>query len=159
MADRRARLTVKAPRGGFVHELTVHTIGAVIAPGETLLHIVPKTDALVIEAKVRPVDIDQLHQGQEAQIRFPAFNSRTTPTLNATIRSISADQSLNEQTGETYYTARLILNEGEAPRLDQDDAILAGMPAEVLITSEERTVLSYLMKPLSDQVARAFREE
>lgn len=78
------------------------TVGAVIAPGEILLHIVPKTDALVIEVKVRPVDIDQLHQRQEAQIRFPAFNSRTTPTINAKVRSISADQSLNEQTGKTY---------------------------------------------------------
>lgn len=158
-ADRLARLTVKAPRGGFVHELAVHTVGAVILPGETLLHIVPKTDALVVEARVRPVDIDQLHRGQGARIRFPAFNSRTTPTLDATIRSISADQSLNEQTGETYYTVRLILDESESERLDQGDTILAGMPAEVMITSEERTVLSYLMKPLGDQVTRAFREE
>lgn len=157
--DRQTRLVVRAPRGGFVHELAVHTVGAVIAPGETLLHIVPITDALVIEAKVRTVDIDQLHLGQEAQIRFPAFNNRTTPTLTAIVRSISADQSLNEQTGETYYTTRLILDEGETDRFDQGDTILAGMPAEVLITSEERTVLSYLIKPLNDQIARAFREE
>ncbi len=156
--DRLRRLIIRAPRAGFVHELQVHTIGAVVGPGETLLHIVPENDGLIIEAKIRPVDIDQVALGQDAEIRFPTFNTRTTPSLAARIHSVSADQSQNEQTGESYYTVRLRLEEGEAARI-KTGKITPGMPAEVLVTSEERTVISYLMKPLSDQITHAFREE
>jgi len=156
--DRLRRLSIRAPKGGLVHELSVHTVGAVIAPGDTLLYIVPASDALIVEASIRTVDIDQVTIGQTAQIRFPAFNTRTTPTLKANVRSVSADQSVDEQTGQPFYTIRLAFDDGEAERI-KDGKITPGMPAEVMVTSDERTVLSFLMKPLSDQVIRAFREE
>jgi len=156
--DRLRRLHIRAPRSGLVHELAVHTEGAVIAPGDTLMNIVPVSDALIIEANIRTMDVDQVAVGQTAQIRFPAFNTRTTPTLKAKVRSVSADQSVDEKTGEPYYTVRLTLLDDEAERIE-DGKITPGMPTEVMVTSDERTVLSYLMKPLSDQVTRAFREE
>ena len=157
-SDQLKRIDIRAPISGFIHEMIVHTVGGVVQAGETVLQIVPEGDALVIEARVSPNDIDQLRPGQEAIITFSAFNQRTTPQLHGKVKQISPDLSQDEQTGAFYFNARLELNDGEAERLG-DLYLVPGMPAEVFITTGDRTVISYLVKPLTDQLRRTFREQ
>ncbi|MET1415729.1 HlyD family type I secretion periplasmic adaptor subunit [Roseibium sp. HPY-6] len=155
--DELTRVDILAPRNGFVHQLSVHTIGGVIAPGETVMQIVPREDQLIIEAQVQPVDIDQLAPGQEARIRFPSFDQRTTPELNAKLLTVSADLSEDERTGLSYYTAKLIIDDAELKKLGSQ-TLVPGMPVETFLQTGERTVLSYLVKPVTDQIAHAMRE-
>lgn len=152
------RLQIKAPVDGFIHNLSIHTIGGVVQAGADLMQIVPANARLMIEAKVDPRDIDQIHNGQEATVRFSSFNSRTTPELKGIVNQVSADLATDEQTGLRYYIVRINLSEEERKKLDGRE-ILPGMPADAFIQTEARSALSYLVQPLTDQVARAFREE
>jgi HlyD family secretion protein len=120
--------------------------------------IVPEADHLTVEAKVDPKDIDQLLLGQEAMLRFSAFNQRTTPEITGTLSQISADITTDERTGDSYYTIRVALSAEEISQLG-DKALVPGMPVEVFVKTGDRRVLSYLVKPLSDQITRAFREQ
>lgn len=156
--DELRRVDILAPQSGFVHELAVHTIGGVISPGETIMQIVPVNDTLVVEARVQPADVDQLHIGQNATLRFTAFNQRTTPEIFGEVRIVAADLITNQQTGESWYTVRIHIPPDELSRLG-NLPLLAGMPVEAFIQTGERTALSYLIKPLNDQIARALREE
>ncbi|WP_422038475.1 HlyD family type I secretion periplasmic adaptor subunit [Roseibium sp.] len=155
--DELTRVDIVAPRSGFVHQLSVHTIGGVIAPGETVMQIVPREDQLIIEAQVQPVDIDQLQPGQEARIRFPSFDQRTTPELNAKLLTLAADLTQDERTGLSFYTARLIIDDEELEKLGSQ-TLVPGMPVETFLQTGDRTVLSYLVKPVTDQIAHAMRE-
>jgi len=155
--DELSRSVILAPQSGFVHQLAVHTEGGVIAPGEALMLIVPREDQLIIEVQVRPVDIDQLGPDQVARVRLPSFDQRTTPELNAKILTVSADATRDEHSGESTYTTRILIDEEELSRLD-GKRLLPGMPAEAFLTTQERTILSYLVKPVSDQIAHAMRE-
>ena len=157
-SDRMKRIEIRAPLSGRVHELSVHTKGGVIAAGTTIMQIVPVNEGLVIEAKAAAQDIDQIRQGMRANIRFTAFSSRTTPELNGTAVTVSPDRSIDEQTGQPYYTVVVRVDEGEKAKLNGQQ-LVPGMPAEVLLKTEPRTVLSYLTKPITDQFRRAFREE
>jgi HlyD family secretion protein len=156
--DQLRRVNILAPQPGFVHELAVHTIGGVITPGETIMQIVPVNDTLVVEARVQPADIDQLHTAQKAALRFTAFNQRTTPEIFGEVKTVAADLITNPQTGESWYTARIHIPPDELARLG-NIPLLAGMPVEAFIQTGERTALSYLVRPLADQIARAMREE
>ncbi|WP_346915472.1 HlyD family type I secretion periplasmic adaptor subunit [uncultured Roseibium sp.] len=155
--DELRRIDVRAPRNGFVHQLAVHTVGGVVSPGEVLMLIVPREDQLIIESHVRPVDIDQLAPDQKARVRFPSFDRRTTPELSATLLTVSADLSQDERTGQSYYTARLAIDDAEMAKLE-GKALIPGMPVEAYLTTGDRSVLSYLIKPLRDQIAHALRE-
>ncbi|MEP3047961.1 MAG: HlyD family type I secretion periplasmic adaptor subunit [Roseibium sp.] len=155
--DELSRVDIVAPQTGYVHQLAVHTVNGVISPGETAMLIVPREDNLIVEAQIRPVDIDQLGQDQIARVRFPSFDQRTTPELNARLLSVSPDLTEDERTGMTYYTARLVLEEAELAKLG-DKALVPGMPVEAFLTTQDRTVLSYLVKPVTDQIAHAMRE-
>jgi HlyD family secretion protein len=155
--DERSRLEIRAPRSGTVHQMAVHTIGGVIAPGETVLQIVPREDVLVIEAKVSPADIDQLYVDQQATIRFPGLDHRTTPRINAHVQTIAADQTADEATQAPYYAVRLVMPDSEVARL-KDQKLVQGMPVEAFITTANRTVLSYLTKPIVDQIAHAMND-
>ena len=135
----------------------VHTVGGVIGAGETIMLIVPDTKSLAVEARVSPTDIDQLHRGQAAFLRFSAFNQRTTPQLNGTLSRISPDMTEDERTRERYYTVHLPTTDDETSQLGTLK-IVPGMPVEVFVRTEDRTVLSYLLKPLSDQMMRAFSD-
>jgi HlyD family secretion protein len=119
--------------------------------------IVPEDDKLIIEARIAPFDIDQVLQSKEALIRFSAFNQRTTPEIIGTIAGISADLTKDQQTGESYFTVRIRTSDEELAKLG-DKKLVPGMPADVQIRTQDRTALSYLVKPLQDQIARAFRE-
>lgn len=155
--DELTRVDILAPRNGYVHQLAVHTIGGVIAPGETILQIVPREDQLIVETQVRPVDIDQMSPGQQARVRFPSFDQRTTPELKAELLTISADLNQDERTGMSYYVARLVIDESELTKLGEH-ALIPGMPVETFLQTGDRTVLSYLVKPIRDQIAHALRE-
>jgi HlyD family secretion protein len=156
--DQLKRIDIRAPQDGTVFQLTVHTVGGVITAGDAIMLIVPNADNLTVEAKVNPQDIDQLQIGQKAVLRFSAFNQRTTPELNGAITRISADTSIDQRTGLSFYTIRIGMSAAEIARLGEV-RMVPGMPVEAFVQTGERTVLSYLMKPLTDQVMRAFREK
>lgn len=155
--DQLRRVDIRAPSSGFVHQLTVHTVGGVITPAEPAMLIVPENELLQLEARVAPQDIDQLAVGQAALVRLHAFNQRTTPELTGRVERISADVTREAQTGIIYYTMRVALSEDEIKRLE-GLRLVAGMQAEVFVQTAERTPFEYLVKPLKDQMQRAFRE-
>jgi HlyD family secretion protein len=140
-----------------VHQLAVFNRGGVINPGEPILLIVPEGDRLVIEARVAPQDIDQLSIGQKTFIRFAAFDQQTTPEVMGEVISVSADLIRDQVTGESYFTARIAMPETELAKLG-GNKLQPGIPADIQIKTQDRTALSYLMKPLSDQINKAFRE-
>lgn len=156
--DQLKRVDIRSPLSGTVHELAVHTIGGVINASEQLMLVVPSGDLLTIEIRIAPPDIDQVTVGQKAMLRFPAFNQRLTPELPGRVVRISADLSRDSMTGANYYSARLSLDEESEQQLE-GQKLLPGMPVESFIQTEKRTALSYLVKPFTDQFARAFREE
>ena len=155
--DLLRRMDLRAPQTGHVHQLDVHTLGAVIRAGDTVMVIVPDSDALTVEARIRPQDIDQLHVGQAAVLRVAAFNQQTTPELNGQVSLVSADVSMDEKTGDPYYTIRIAVPEEEIGRLG-GLRLMPGMPIEAFVQTTPRTVLSYLVRPLRDQIERSFRE-
>lgn len=154
--DQLDRIEMRAPQDGLVHQQIVHTIGGVIGPAEQIMLIVPETDGLVVEARVEPAMIDRLHVGQSAMLRFPAFDSATTPDLKGRLIHVSADSSTDQQTGASFYTVRVALDRSELNRLD-GKVLLPGMPVETFIQTGTRTALAYLVKPFQDQLARSFR--
>ena len=155
--DQLYRIDIRAPQSGRVHQLTVHTVGGVISPGEQIMLIVPDADALAVEVKIAPRDIDQVYVGQAASMRFAAFDQKTTPEIEGEVSLVSADLVQEQRTGVSYYTARVLLNPEEVARLGSAK-LLPGMPVDVFIKTPGRTALSYLIKPLRDQAERAFKE-
>jgi HlyD family secretion protein len=155
--DRLRRIDIRAPQDGTVHELAVHTVGGVISAGETLMLIVPDADDLAVEAQVRPQDIDQLRPGQPVTLRFPAFNQRTTPEIDAIVRTVSADVVQDQKTGTSHYVTRIRMPSAEIGRLE-GLPLVPGMPVDAYIRTGDRSVLSFLIKPFKDQIAKAFRE-
>lgn len=156
--DQLRRIDIRAPQDGTVHQLDVHTVGGVVGAGQVMMLIVPRSDELIIEARVSPSDIDQVVAGQTTVARFSAFNQRTTPELAGTVTSVAPDLLTVEATGETFYKVRIHIAREELARL-RDLKLVPGMPVEVHIRTGSRSALSYMMKPLTDQLARAFREE
>ena len=155
--DAARRQVIVAPSTGDVIDLRVTAAGAVIGARETVAEIVPSTQRLVLEARLRPEDIDRVHQGQSADIRFTAFAYRTTPLVHGTVNYVSADRLVDKQTGAPYFSAQI---ESSAESLSQltDHKLMAGMPAEVYLRGDSRTALQYLLEPLSVAVLRAGRE-
>ena len=155
--DQLYRIDIRAPQSGRVHQLTVHTVGGVISPGEQIMLIVPDADALAVEVKIAPRDIDQVYVGQAASMRFAAFDQKTTPEIEGEVSLVSADLTQDQRTGTSYYTVRVLLKPEELARLG-NAKLVAGMPVDVFIKTPGRTALSYLIKPLRDQAERAFKE-
>ncbi len=156
--DQLNRIDIRAPRAGIIHDLQVHTIGGVISPAETLMTIVPSDAKLAIEIRLAPTDRDQIHIGQKANLRFSAFNQRTTPEFIGEVTSIAAELTKEPQTGISYYTAHINVSEADR-EATLNLKLVPGMPVETFMETGNRTALSYLMKPFSDQIARAFKEE
>jgi HlyD family secretion protein len=157
-ADQLQRIDIRAPQTGIVHQLSFFTTGGVVAAGEQIMLIVPQADDLTVEVRVDPQKIDQLQLGQAATLRFPGFNQRTTPELNGRVTRIAADVIQDQRTGQPYYLVRIGLATDEIERLN-GLKLVPGMPVEAFISTGERTMLSYLLKPLTDQARRAFREK
>lgn len=155
--DRLSRMEIRAPIAGRVNELFIHTVGGVITPAAKILTIVPEDVALTVEVKIAPADIDQVRPGQPARVRFTAFHRNTTPELSAVVAVVSPATVRDPTNGALHYVAEL--------RVTSDivglggGRLVAGMPVETYISTEERTALSYLAKPMFDQINRSFREQ
>ena len=156
--DQLKRVDIRAPQDGTVFQSNVHTIGGVITAGDTIMLIVPDADSLTVEAKVNPQDIDQVQIGQSALLRLSAFNQRTTPEILGKVTRVSADTTTDQRTGQSYYTIRISMPADEVAKLG-DVKIVPGMPVEAFVQTGERTMISYLVKPLKDQLMRMFREK
>ena len=157
-AARLGRMSIKAPITGDIYQVAVHTIGGVISPAEVLMLIVPEADELILQAQVLPQSIDRIAVGQRANVRFPAFNARLTPEIGAEVTQISADTSRADQNSPPFYVVRLRIPAEELAKLD-GKKLKTGMPAEAFIQTEAQTPITYLLKPLMDQIAHTFREQ
>lgn len=155
--EQLSRIEIRAPVKGTIHELSIFTIGGVISPANTIMQIIPFDDAFEIEADVEPQFIDDLFPGQPAMLRFSAFNQRTTPELRGELKAISASTITNQLTGLPYYKVYVSVPHTELALLN-DQRVIPGMPVETFLQTSERSPISYLLKPLSDQFSRAFRE-
>ena len=155
--DQLKRIDIRAPITGIVHQLSVHTVGGVVNQTEPLMLIVPELDRLIVEVRIQPQDIDQVHKGQPARVRFTAFNQRTTPEVHGTLFRVAADLTKEQQTGQSYFIGAIAIDETELRRFD-GQKLIPGMPADAFIKTGERTMASYLVKPLTDQMQRSIRE-
>ena len=157
--DRLQRTEIRAPQTGVVHESILHTVGGVVAPGETLMLIVPTDEPLLVNVRVDPIDIDKVYVGQEVVLRLPGLNPRTTPELFASITRVAPDATIDTATGLHYYAARISISDEELSRLPDGVQLVPGMPVEAYMQIDDRTVLSYLINPFTEQIRRALREE
>jgi membrane fusion protein, type I secretion system len=158
--DRLKRTDIRAPQDGIVFQSTANTIGGVIAAGtagDPIMLIVPESDQLTVEVKIDPKDIEQIRLGQPAVLRFSAFSLRTTPEVNGTVSRIAADASTDQRTGQSYYLVRVAMRADAVGNLGELK-LTPGMPVEAFIQTGERTLLSYLIKPLHDQLLQAYRQ-
>jgi HlyD family secretion protein len=160
--DELKRIDIRAPVAGIVYQLAVHTIGGVIAKGDTIMQIVPRGAPLLVEAKVPPPDVDQVLVGAPTRVHVSAGNRRTTPELQGTVSYVSPDLTRDQAgpsgtPGQTYYLVRIVLPPAEIKRLE-DLQLVPGMPVEAYIRTHDRTALEYILKPLQEQIARTFRE-
>ncbi|WP_082610288.1 HlyD family type I secretion periplasmic adaptor subunit [Bosea sp. Root381] len=154
--DRLSRTEIRSPIDGTVNEMTVFTVGGVITPAARLATVVPVGAKLTIEVRISPADIDQVRAGQAARLRFSAFNRNTTPEIPGKVSHVSPATTKDPATGQSYYSCEVQI-EGDLAVLG-DRKLLPGMPVEVMITTEERTALSFLTKPFRDHASRMFLE-
>ncbi|MEL6694033.1 MAG: HlyD family type I secretion periplasmic adaptor subunit [Pseudomonadota bacterium] len=152
------RIEIRAPASGRVHEMQLFTLGGVVPPGATILQVIPRDQGLGFEMRVDPVSIDQVYPGQDARLRFTAFNQRTTPELMGQVADISPTSVVDETTGQSFYRVSMDVSEAELARLG-DVELVPGMPVDAFVQTGERSVFSYLTKPLTEQFTNAFREE
>ena len=155
--DALNRVEVRAPQAGIILGVKVKSPGAVIQPGATLAELVPPTTLLSLSAKVSSLDVQNVAVGQKAQIRFPAFSTRSAPPLYGRVETVSADAVSDETAKETYFSARIIIDAAGLPH-EIAEKLVPGMPADVLIITGERTVLAYFLGPIRDRLAKAMRE-
>jgi HlyD family secretion protein/epimerase transport system membrane fusion protein len=150
---------IRSPLAGSVQNIQVHTEGGVVRPGDTLMEIVPLDDRLVIEAKVSPTDIDSVHVGQEAEVRLTALSMRSTPIILGRVTTVSSDRIISEKDNVAYFRIQVVVPDEELARLSDDQTLSAGMPADVVVKIGERTMLDYIVKPMTDYFAKAFTEQ
>lgn len=158
MQDRVNRSAIRAPEAGYIVNMKLHTIGGITRSGEDILDLVPVTEQYVVEARIQTQDINSVYLGQPADIRFSAFDQRTTPSIEGEVIHVSADSLLDEKTGMHYYLTRVKVTEQGSKSLETL-RLKPGMPAEVMLRRQSRTFLSYLMKPLADSFTRSFKEK
>lgn len=159
LRDQLDRSQINAPISGRILDLQVHSSGEILSPGARILDIVPDQQDLIVEAKVAPQDIDIVHPGGDAKIQLASYNVKKVPRLDGIISTVSADILTDPTTGQNYYLVRIIVDQAPLEKLKADVKLNPGMPAEVFLLSEERTVLDYLISPLTNAAYRAFRED
>jgi HlyD family secretion protein len=155
--DRLQRLDIRAPRTGLVHELMVHTVGGIVAPGQKLMSIIPSAEPLIVNAKIRPDEVDQVHLDQPATIHISSFKLPVPLELEGLVTSVSPDQVVSNQSGQAYFTVTIAIAPGERRKLEGKE-LTPGLPAEVLIRGDSRRIITYLTQPLTDKLAITFRE-
>ncbi len=153
------RMELRAPVSGIVYNMRVQTLRSVIRPADPVLFLIPQDRPLVIAARVDPIHIDQIVTGQAVNLRFSALDQRTTPELVGQVALVSADAFEDEALGASYYRAEIVLNPGEQEKLTDGQVLIPGMPVEAFIRTDDRSPLTYLIKPLMDYFNRAFRED
>ena len=156
--DRLQRLDIRAPRTGLVHELAIHTVGGVVSPGQKLMEIIPSSEPLIVDAKIRPDQIEQVHIGQKATVRISSFKLAVAPELDGKVTNVSPDQETDERSGSAFFAVQIAVAPGERDKL-QGKELTPGLPAEVLIRGESRRVITYLTQPLTEKIGLAFREK
>jgi membrane fusion protein, epimerase transport system len=157
-SDRVDRAFIRAPVAGRVLQLAVHTVGGVVAPGQPIMDVVPEEETLLVEARVSPLDIDRVHAGLPARLRFSGLKRTRVPEVNGTVTSISADRLEDRMTGESYFLARVEIDSDELDKLDGVE-LKPGMPVEAMVNTGSRTMLEYLWEPVGESVSRALRED
>ncbi len=157
LADKLKRMTIIAPKSGIIHQLAVHTIGGVVAPGDPVLMIVPQNSELIFAARVNPQDIDQVFKGQKANVHLSAFDQRTTPEVTGVVTLVSAETTQDQPNTPPYYKVHVELPKDQMARIKNIELVL-GMNAEVFIQTKSRLVFEYLLQPLTDQIRRTMRE-
>lgn len=157
-SDVLTRVVIRAPERGIVNDLVVHTVGGVIKPGEKILDLIPLDDKLIIEARVAPQDIDVVRKSLPARVRLTAFKVREVPVLDGTVIHVSADQMVDERSGESYFLSRIEIDRKELQKLSKVE-LYPGMPAEALILTGSHSFMSYLFEPITNSFRRAFRQE
>lgn len=157
--DKLKRTEIRAPVSGRVNGLAFHTLGGVIKPGDVVMEIVPDNEILIVEARADPASVDRIRAGQPARVRLAAFDQHSTPELSGALLVVSPDRLVDPQTGAPYYALKVGIDPGQLALLRPDQTLVPGMPADVFVVTGARTPLSYLTKPLTDQMARAFRED
>lgn len=159
LSEQMARTSIVSPVAGRVMGLTVHTIGAVIAPGQALMDIVPEDDRLIVEARLNPNDIDLVASGTQARIVLTAYKSKHVPKLDGIVEHVSADVVADPVTGERYFLVRIRVDDGQIARLTENVHLYPGMPVEAFLINQSRTMADYILTPFRDATFRAFREE
>ncbi len=153
------RTVVRSPANGYVLSLSQHTVGGVVGAGELVMAVVPSNEPLIVSARIKPTDIDDVRTGMPARVRLSAFNYRKVSPVEAEVVSVSADQLTDERTGEGYFQAEIRIPPKELAKLPKGAKITPGMPAEAMIVTGRRTILSYIVSPITDTVSDALREE
>lgn len=156
--DRLAKTEIRAPQAGIVHESVLHTVGGVAGGGETLMLIVPTDDPLLVNVRIAPIDIDKVVVGQKAVLRFSGLDTRRTPELNALVSRIAPDATQDATTSSQYYAARIAIPDDELARMPEGTVLIPGMPVEAFVQTGDRTVLSYMIHPIVEQLSLAMRE-
>lgn len=158
LADKLARAEIRAPRAGRVHALSANTEGGVVTPASVIAQIIPDGDKLLVEAQIPPQEVDKVRPQQKAYVRLSAFNARTTPRLDGFVESVSPAQITDPQTQRSHFTVRIEIPASEIKKIGAGHDLVPGMPAEVYIETTSRSLLSYFLRPLTDVLARTFRE-
>ncbi len=158
-SDILTRTVIRAPVSGTIMDLQVHTVGAVVSPGAEIMYVVPQDDTMIVEAIVNPNDIDQVYSGMPAKVQLTAYRAKKAPKLDATVITVSADILKDELTGEAYYLARVKVAESMLKELQSNIKLYPGMPAQVFMIGDARSLFDYLFTPISDATYKAFREE
>ncbi|WNK21194.1 HlyD family type I secretion periplasmic adaptor subunit [Halomonas piscis] len=159
LSDQVRRTVIRSPVAGTVVGRKVHSVGAVVRGGDPIMEVVPSSDGFVVQARVPTKDIDNIYPGQYAEIRFSAFNQKTTTTIAGEVIHVSADSFKDEATGQRYYKARVEVTDKGKEEMTDKMHLLSGMPAEVMIRTGERTFASYIAKPIADMLSRAMQED
>lgn len=152
------RTVITAPVSGIVMKLRIHTEGGVLSAGDTVLDIVPSGEQLLIEARISPKDIDEVHPGLPAKVVLTGYSQRNTPQLHGSVREVSADRMVDEKTGEFYYQARIELPADHVAEVAPQVNLKPGMPADVMVVTGKRTLLDYLIDPVTSSFRSSFNE-
>lgn len=155
--DQIARLEIRAPKSGRIVNRRIHTVGAVVRAGETIMEIVPDQDTLIVAARLNPMDISHVHPGLVAEVKLPSLRQRNLPIALGEVKSVSADVSLDDVTRQPYYVLHVSVRASSFPSVIRDK-LVPGMPADVLVATGERTLMNYLVQPLADAFRRGMRE-
>lgn len=155
--DAQRRYELKAPIAGTVQQMRIFTVGGVIRPGDPVLDIVPTTDTLVIQAKISPLDVDRVTPGMPAEIRFPSFRYFGADIITGSLRSVSRDRLIEDASREPYFAAEVTVDRSSIPAVFAN-RLTAGIPADVVIPTEPRSVMSYLLTPIYERFDKSMRE-